>query len=991
MEFITKWLVPTFLVVVFFSVGESYAQEISGKVTGSTGEVLVGVSVVVKGTQIGTSTDAAGLYSVQANASEPVLVFSYIGYASKEVQAGNQTRLDVVLEIDNKSLEEVVVVGYGTKKKSDLTGAISQVKPAELKAVAAPNVTQALQGRAAGVSVSTDNQPGAQPVIRIRGVGSINASNNPLIVLDGFPLVNGNMNDINSNDIESVEILKDASSAAIYGSRGANGVIMVTTKKGAVGKKNFSFSSYYGIQSPARLVKMINRDEFVNFINAAYLNQTGKPVYSEAKPAPAHDTDWQKAIIKGRAPIQDYTLTFDGGNADTRYLLSAGLFSQDGLLHDAGFKRYSIRTNLDHKFTKWLSVGTHLQLNRSVQDINPGAPTNIFRFGWPTMPVRNADGSFYFAADDPQHAAFVEGRWNPVADANEKTDQTTTNRILGDIYAEFKITPHLSFRTNAGADVSGSRNFYYATSKHSAGRNSGGIGSQLHTQAQTLINENVLTYQNTWNQHNLSVNGVYSYQEYQYTDLSVSGSGFPTDLTGIDNISIAKNLDLPKSNKYSSKLISWTGRASYAFKDRYLLTATGRYDGSSRFGTNNKWGFFPSIGLGWKVIEEGFLKNVKSISNLKLRASYGQTGNQEIGNYMSLPSLNAINYIYNNELMLGFLEGLGNPNLKWEKTTQYDAGIDIGLWNDRLDISVDYYKRNTTNLLYNVPIPTTSGFTSMLQNIGEVENRGLEITMNARILEGPVKWSLGGNVTKNKNEVVALYGDVNRIRLADNQGVAQFLIVGQPVNGVWARESAGIIKTQGEVEAVKAYQPFAEIGAEMYVNKNGDKSINEDDYKMIGTQQPNFYYGITTNVEWKSFRLDILGQGATNIASTSTDYLLYGENQIQNRNYIPSKYAYDRMWSPENPGGTFPKAGAKEVYLSDRTNGGRNYFMVKNIRLNYALNPSLFKTKWFSGINVYANAQNYISFTNFRGYNPENGNYDFPLAKALIFGLNANF
>jgi TonB-linked SusC/RagA family outer membrane protein len=444
------------------------------------------------------------------------------------------------------------------------------------------------------------------------------------------------------------------------------------------------------------------------------------------------------------------------------------------------------------------------------------------------------------------------------------------------------------------------------------------------------------------------------------------------------------------TDKYSSKLISWTARGAYVYKDRYMATATGRYDGSSRFGENNKWGFFPSVGLGWKINQEAFLKDWDMLSNLKVYTSLGITGNQEIDNYASLSKLTSVEYIYGNSPIQGFIEEIGNPDLKWEKTTQFDIGVEIGLW-DRVDITADFYQRNTTDLLYEVPIPTTSGYSSMLQNIGEVENKGVELSISTRVIDRSFKWDVSLNMSINKNQVVKLYGDVDTISLEDEQGIGSFLIVGQPVTGVWARESAGIITSREQLEAYSSIRPDAQLGEEMYVDRNADGTINSKDYKMIGTTDPNIFYGISTRLQYKNFALDVYGYGATKTASESTgNYLLFGENQVQNRNYIPSKYAYDRMWSTHNPEGVFPRAGAREVYFSDRTHGDRRYFIVKNIKLSYAIRPTE-NINWFNDTTLYVNAQNYFCFSNFRGYNPENGDINYPLAKALIFGIKANF
>jgi TonB-linked SusC/RagA family outer membrane protein len=969
--------------------------EIQGTITdGQTGEPLPGVNILVEGTSTGVITDVYGKYTISLPSKDVTLVFSFVGYLTEKIIVGDKTTIDISLVSDIAKLDEVVVVGYGTMKKSDLTGSVSQVKGEDLSVVSGANPIQALQGRAAGVSILTNNSPGERPTIRIRGSGSISAGNNPLVVVDGFPLVDGNINDFNPNDIESVEILKDASAAAIYGSRGANGVIMITTKKGAPGVNNLTFNSYYGIQSPARLVEMLNRDEFISFINDAYTYSHGRPVYRDTIGfyAPSHNTDWQDEIILDNSAVQEHSMTYSGGTNATTYMISSGLYSQDGIISNSGYKRFNVHSNLQHKFSDWLTVGSHIHVSRSDRDSLNGSPENLFRWGWPTMPIKNDDGSWYYASLDPQHSAYVEGNWNPIADVNEIINQVTTNRILSDLFAEVTLAKGLTFRTNFGVDHSNAKKYYYATSKHSSGMSSNGKGEQNYFNKTTRITENILKYTKTIEKHRLTATGVYSYQDYMYESMRLSGSGFPTDVTGANNMELinAESVDYG-SNKYSSKLISWTARAAYSYKNKYLLTTTGRYDGSSRFGKNNKWAFFPSIGLGWRINQEKFMQNADAFSNLKLHASYGITGNQEISNYASLPRLDGVNYVYGNSPILGFKEGIGNPDLKWEKTAQLDIGLDIGLFN-RVNVIMAYYKRNTTDLLYKVPIPTTSGFSSMLQNIGEVENKGIEFSVDSRVIDREVKWNINFNITRNKNQIVKLYGDVDRIEVGENQGIAEILVVGEPVNSVWARESKGIIKTQDQLEDYLYIRPTAQLGEEMYADNEVDSSINRDDYINIGTTEPDFYFGISTSVQYKGLTLSIYTQGAKGIASKATDYLLYGENQIQNRNYIPSKYAYDRMWSDANPGGSFPRAGAREVFLSDRTNGNRNYFIIKNIKLSYNLKHSLLNdSKWVKGITIYGNLQNYFCFSNFRGYNPENGDIDYPLAKAVIFGVNAKF
>jgi TonB-dependent starch-binding outer membrane protein SusC len=995
---ISRLLCVFLLVAVSWATLYAQQKSITGKVTDQgTGEPLQGVTVNVKGSNISVMTNAEGVFTIPVSSNDAVLNFSYVNYGGQEVKVGAQNNLKVNLSQVEKKMDEVVVVGYGTQRKSDLTGSITQLKSKDISAVATSNVADALQGRAAGVSIVTNNAPGSRPTIRIRGVGSINASNDPLIVVDGFPLENASLNDFNSNDIASIEILKDASSTAIYGSRGANGVIMITTKKGTANRNNVSFSSYYGVQTPARLIKLPNREEFIDFINAAYTNSVNKPVYTTANPAPMNNEDWQDALIRDKAAIQNYSVAFSGGTTKTRYLLSAGMFAHDGLMLESGFKRYTLRINLDHNVSDWLTIGNHLQVNRSIRNYFDPGIENIFRYGWPTMPVRNPDGSFYYAIDDPVHRPYVEGRWNPVADAGQITNTTGTDRVIGDVYANIKLAKHLSFKTNFGTDYSNSNQYYYATSKSTTGWNNKGSGSQTYARLQQLLNENILTYDNRWNKHKLTATAVYSYQQYNYQSLTTSGTGFPSDITGYNDVALASTQKTPVSDRYSSKLISGTGRASYVYDDRYLLTVTGRYDGSSRFGTNNKWGFFPSVGLGWNVSNENFMKAYSSVvSDLKIRGSYGYTGNQDIGNYRSLSLLTPTYYVQGNtQLLLGLNEGIGNPDLKWESTRQIDLGIDATLLKNRVNLTVDYYHRKSKDLIYLVPIPTTSGFRNAFKNIGDVENKGVETSLNVKVTNNTTfKWSVGGNVTKNSNRILSLYDEVQSVLLGDDQGVARMLKVGEPINAVYTRKSAGIIHTQGELDAAKKLQPrnnFLELGSEWYVDYNGDGNVTSADYVNIGTTEPNFYYGLNTSFSYKRLTLDVFGQGANNMATTYTGYGIIGDYQIQGRNYTPSKYVLDRMWSPSNPNGTYSKAGAKQAQFSDRSNGGRNYFILRNVRLGYDLNPGLLKRLAVQTLGVYVNAQNFFTSTNFRGYNPETGDVSNPFAKTLMVGLDVNF
>lgn len=663
-----------FLLVFLMTTVTGFAQNktVSGIVVDKAGEAVIGASVLVKGTSNGTITDFDGKFTLSNVPEKGIITITYIGYEGQDISIAGKNTLKVILAEDTETLDEVVVVGYGTQKKTDLTGSVMSVKSEDITSVTANNPVQALQGRVTGVSVVTDSRPGKSPTLRIRGNGSISAGNDPLYVVDGFPLMNGSLNEINANDIASMEVLKDASATAIYGSRGSNGVIMITTKTGAKDSKSLTLNANYGFQMPGRLVETMNHEQFVDFINSAYMNSKGITIYNDENPAPNIHTDWQRETIKSSSPVQDYSISLNGTSGDTQYMMSGGVYLQDGLLSNYDYNKYTFRTNLQHKFNNFIKLGTHMQYTYSEGGLATttnydGALTELWRYGWPTLPVYREDGSYAIPNDNPAISSYFDSgiKWNAVNYYNEVKRESSVSRLFGDIYAEFQLAKGLTFKTNFGLDIANTRDYNYITSDYtlSTGTGQGGNG---YSKKISRITENILTYTNTWGKHRLTATGVYSWQNYIYEDLSIDGKGFANDETGAWDISQASRETVDYgSDKYQNSLVSWTGRVSYAYNDRYLLTATARYDGSSRFGANNKWGFFPSVGLAWRASQEAFLIDNKYITNLKLRASFGVTGNQEIGNYKSLAQLNADNYIYNDGELQGYYESIGNPDLKW--------------------------------------------------------------------------------------------------------------------------------------------------------------------------------------------------------------------------------------------------------------------------------------------------------------------------------------
>ena len=989
------------------------ANKVTGIVKDANGEPVIGANVMVKGQSIGTITDIDGRFVLDAP-KDAVLQITYIGYVSQEVKVSGNKELNVVLKEDTETLDEVVVIGYGTAKKSDLTGATAQIKPEALTSSVVGNALESLQGKAAGVAVFNDNKPGASPSIRVRGSGSITASNEPLYVVDGFPLMDGNISDLNPSDIESMEILKDASSTAIYGSRGANGVVMITTKKGKSGTKNLSVNTSVGVQMPGRLANLISGEDFINFMNAGYKNQGSNIPFSGIPSTYTTDTNWEKEILENSSLLQDYSITFDGSSNKTNYMLSTGFYNQEGLLKAQNYQKYTFHGNLQHSFNKWLTVGANTQFTYSIQDVFDSALIDIYRYGWPTENVKNEDDTYNISS---MHNTYILYPWNPVLDMNETTTQFTTNRFLGTLFAEMQLMKDLKYRLNLGVDLKNTRKYNYVGSESAVNKASGlkGNGYNNWNKGFSKVMENILTYNHTWDKHRLTATAVYSWQDFTYEDINLSGSGFENDLTGAWSMGLADKSSVSwGTNKYSNKLISFTGRVSYVYDDKYLLTATSRWDGSSRFGANNKWGYFPSVGLGWRLSQESFLKENKVITNLKIRGSFGITGNQEIGNYKSLAQLTSSNYTDGSSVIYGFKESIGNGDLKWERTTQFDLGFDLSLWN-RMDIAFDYYTRNTNDLLYNVPIPSTSGYSSILSNIGKVTNKGWEFSVGGNIMQNKdFNLYASVNVTYNQNKIKELYGGVDEVAVRyEAGGLARVLKVGNSVDAIYARHSLGIIKTQEQLDEYKKKVPNtaanAQLGDEMYEDIDGDGSISSNDYVCLGSVQPKYFYGLNLSMEYKGFGLSVYGQGGHKYASIAgaedyyannsawamsyanlTSYLLYGENQISNNVYIPTQYAYEHMWSPENPNGNYPTAGAHDVYLSDRTNANWKYFILRNIQFNYDLAP-LLNIKSVKSLKVNLNFQNFVTFANHRGYNPINGDTSNPWAKSIILGINAKF
>ena len=985
---------------------------VKGTVVDASGTPVVGATVMEKGTRNGAATDVNGAFSLKVTEGA-TLEISFLGYETQQVKAAATVK--VTLKEDTEQLDDVVVVGYGTMKKSDLTGSTVSVRTDAINITVAGNPIEALQGKSTGFAVFTDNEIGSSPTVRVRGTASITASNDPLYVVDGFPLFDADISDINAADIASMEILKDASATAIYGSRGANGVVMITTKQGAEGHKNVNFHATAGIQTPTRLIETISGQDFIDYMKATYAQQGSSDPFTTTPTV--SDVDWQKETLSSSAGSQDYGVSLDGASKDTKYMISAGYFNQDGLLQGNSFEKYTAHSNIQHDFNKYITVGANMQFaktntNRFYEEVL----NDIFRYGWPTDPVYNADGSYNII----KHGE----AFNSIASLNNQRNEGSSIRFLGNFFAQVNFTEHLNYRLNIGYDVRDRDNYQWVGNqgpRQIEKNQETGSGMQKSARNQSKLMDNIITYSNKWGDHRMSLTGVYSWQDYEYNYTQMSGNFSNQTLEAYNFANVDTESLTTASDKYGNRLISWTARGTYAYADKYLLTATVRFDGSSRFGADSKWGTFPSVGLGWRATEEDFLKDNPVLTNLKIRASYGVTGNQEIGNYKSLSTLSSTPsdayYTDGTNALQGYYESVGNSNLCWERTKQFDAGFDLQLI-DRINLVFDYYNRNTDNLLYEVPIPSTSGYSTVLSNVGEVNNHGFEVALNADIVRTK-DWlvNFGVNYTYNTNSITKLYGDVESVTIKDGfttTGLAAILKVGEPVNGVYARHSMGIIKTQEELDDYVTRVPgaagTAHIGSEMYEDVDGDGQITIKDAKCIGSIEPKHFYGLNLSVKYKQFALNVYGQGAWDYASMAGaednsvngshwavgyknigNYSLWADNDVRNVMGLPSKEAYANMFNAEtNPDGTYPSAGAKGIFLSDRTNANWAYFILKNVQLSYNFGK-LINTKAIKDLTLNVNFQNFATWANHSGYNPENGDVSNPYAKTILFGLSAKF
>ncbi len=1031
---------------------------VSGTVVDENGGALPGVSVLVKGSSRGTTTNTEGVFRLDVPGPEAVLVFSYVGYVKQELAIGNQSTLAVTLLPEDKTLNEVVVVGYGTQRRREVSSAVASVAAKDIQNQVTNNPLNALAAQMPGVQITqTTGRLGANPVVRIRGTGSISAGNSPLYVVDGIPLNDASdFNLLNPSDIETIDVLKDAASAAIYGSRGGNGVILITTKKGKAGKARVDFSYYTGVQQVSKKIDVLGRDEHIDLVKET-VNENWRLAGGAASvpngqrrinnspvafnypasyddPANLPDTDWQDLIYQ-KAPISNYQVSASGGSESVRYYLSGNYFTQDGIIRSTDYKRYSLRANVDATISPKIRAGVGFSPSYSAENQQDtdghwsAGGIVLSALGMPpTYLPRTADGLYGQTLGNPEftNTSYVSLLYSPLAyleDPNFKNRREVL-RMLGTSYVEWEPLKNLTLRSSLNLDArAGWLNFYRpstvsipnspALTPGSPNPNLANIAS-THDESRNLNYawDNTATYSRSFGEaHSLTALVGYSVQRNTNESNSTSGQTgtFDNDLVTYPS---AANIRTGNASKSYWSLLSYLARVNYSFKDRYFLTAALRRDGSSRFAPNNKWALFPSVSAAWRVSDEAFLKNSAVVNEAKLRASYGVTGNFNIGNFAYQALLGKDNYSFG--AGVGTLVGgvaasnLPNPDLSWETNRQLDFGLDLSLWQNRLTLNADYYDRVTDGLLYSTPVPSVSGFSSVLTNIGSVRNRGVELGLTGVIFapKNGFHWAISQVFSLNRNTLLKLGTNDEPIRVTTENTVTQISQVGGSFGEFYGYRVLGIFQNQADVDANPQgkFNAGSRPGDPKFFDANGDGTLTPDDRVVLGNPNPDFSYGQTHRFSYKNLDLEVQFQG---VQGGKIMYLASRFFGINNPSYSNLDLARDRWRSPEQPGSgqtrqytsTALPAGLTES-LTDRFLYDGSYLRLRNVTLGFTLPAAWLSRLPLRSVRVYATGQNLLTFSQYLGYNPEVSqdaegvrtpglDYGvYPLARTLTFGIN---
>jgi TonB-linked SusC/RagA family outer membrane protein len=1014
----------TALFIVLSGIVNAQQINVTGRISDSNGGPIPGASVTVKNTNNAAVADANGNFKLSVNTSNPILVFKYLGHATKEVSLNGRTIVNVTLESESKDLDEVVVIGYGTVRKSDLTGSVASIKGEDLTKGANINLQQSLQGRTAGVQIyQKSGEPGAAMSVQIRGITSITGNNAPLYVIDGMPIndavaigsasaggatSNPNnrtpLNALNPSDIASIEILKDASATAIYGSRGANGVVLITTKKGKEGKLAITYNASYGEQRIGNTQRYMTGDEYTAAINGIIsennLNTTNYPPVTGTN----YNTDWQDLLLKNAA-IQSHDISFSGGGGNTKFYISAGYFGQDGIMLNSATKRYNAKVNLETSVASKYAVGINLNTsyirdnyNANGTGINDNASALYMAQNYdPTSPAFNTDGLSYY------RSPLMAPMDNPLAVINGQYSIGDTYRTFGNIYAEYYVAPTISAKLKLGADFNNSVRSFWIDPSTLTGASYGGYADVRDGKRGYYLFEGTVNYNETFGKNHVSAVAGATYERYTSSSLVANARSFALpDLTYYALGSGNAALNGVANGVQENILLSYLARVNYSFLGKYLFTASFRADGSARFGPENRFGFFPSAAVAWKIKEESFLKNVNFIDDFKLRASYGATGNQPNSNYLYFTTFSASRDAVFNGQKVSTLAASRSPNsaLQWESARQTDFGIDFAFFKSKLTGSIEYYERKTSNLLYSVPQPLSTGFAARTENVGSMKNKGFEFSVNGTFLDSKdFKWDAGFNITTLKNEILSL-GRVTQFIGTGPGSIGEYSILkpGESMGSYYGYLIDGVWQVGDDLSTAQA---GVKPGNFKYRDIDGNNLINANDRVVLGNSLPDFYYGFNTNFSYNNLSLAVFLEGSHGAKMLNSSLVDSYYNVDFRRNKLAELYT--NRWTPSNPTNDYPSFVPGDVQgqrqVNNRTVEDASYLRLQAVRLAY--NLSFPKNKFINNAVVFINGQNLYTFTKYSGVDPAVNalgddilrvDYNsYPLTKTFTAGINLQF
>ncbi len=1024
-SFLASVLTCTLLLILTISVSaqEQEIVPVSGIVL-VDGEPLPGAHVLIKNVaNRGTVTDINGEFSIDVPRDSTIVV-RFVGFDPVEYKITDDEYLEIELEESLIEGDELVVVGYGSIRRSDLTGSVSSVDAESIEAGSISSLDQGLQGKAAGVVIrQTSGQPGSGSTIRIRGTSSINGNNEPLYVIDGVPVISDaeqmsigattgpSMNplaSINPSDIESIEVLKDASATAIYGARGANGVILVTTKQGSRSGREISLGYYTGMQTIARKIPMLNARQLAVLGNEAADNTNVSRRLIYASPDNLGEgVDWQDQIFEP-APISNYQLSINGGDEDTRYTISGNYFNQDGIILSSAFAKGNLRVNLDQDLSDRFTVATNLNLNRSQMDgviTDAEAATASSVTSWalefnPGLPVYNDEGEYTYDNNTSTPAI-----GNPVADALETEQINKSTRFMGNAFVRFDLLENLEIKSSIGLDAFLSEEFYFVPNYLKRAEASNGQAALGDSKGYTWLIENVASYNNRFkNEHSINIVLGHTLQKFTSNYLYAATSDFDDNRLGYHSIQSGNEKTLSLSGGTAWQMQSFLSRVNYSFRNKYLATLSGRVDGSSKFGEGNKYGFFPSISLAWRLKEEEFLRNVDVLTALKVRAGYGIVGNEGIPPYSSMGTLEVTEaYFGENEIAKGAGPGtLKNEDLKWETTGQFNTGMDISFLDDRISATFDYYYKKTTDLLLNAPVPYTSGFRYAYTNIGELKNEGFELAVTTENLRNIFQWNTTITFAHNRNEITKLTGEEDAGLTGQNiLGINGWTRIteGQAIGTFYGYKSDGIVQLDENLEQVPRFQSYSPTyGDRKYIDQNGDGILNEQDKVIIGNANPDFSFGIGNQFFFKNFSLNIFLQGV--FGNEIVNFNRFGLESFDGTKN--NSTAALKRWTPNNPTNKYPRANALPPpnVLSDLQVEDGSYLRVQDVTLAYNLPGRLSEKLYLKSVRFYVSAKNIYTITDYSGYDPEVSRFandnlsmgadygSYPRSKMFMAGVN---